>query len=147
MSRNSNYLMVKKELLPEVYLKVIEAKRMLESGRAKTVNEAVKKVNISRTAFYKYKDGVSELSSFSRNSVTTFSLLLEDVSGILSSILNLFAKSGMNILTINQNIPANGMANITISAEKDSERADVEKLMEKIRRLEGVLNIGIIGSE
>ena len=147
MSRNSNYLMVKKELLPEVYLKVIEAKRMLESGRAKTVNEAVKKVNISRTAFYKYKDGVSELSSFSRNSVTTFSLLLEDVSGILSSILNLFAKSVMNILTINQNIPANGMANITISAEKDSERADVEKLMEKIRRLDGVLNIGIIGSE
>lgn len=147
MSRNSNYLMVKKELLPEIYLKVIEAKKILESGRAKTVNEAVKKVNISRTAFYKYKDGVSELSSFSRNSVITFSLLLEDVSGILSSILNLFAKSGMNILTINQNIPANGIANITISAEKNDSGADVEKLMEKIRRLAGVLNIGIIGSE
>ena len=110
------YYLVSAEALPEVFIKVAEAKRMLQVGEADTVGEAARLVGISRSAFYKYKDAVQPFQNMRAGHIITFYALLKDIPGVLSNYLSIFANSGANILTINQTIPTNGCAGVTISA-------------------------------
>ncbi len=146
MKDNSKYLIVDKSVLPEVFLKVIEAKKLV-SSEGKSVSEAAAMVGISRSAFYKYRDNVFLLGENSRGSTVIFALDLDDRPGLLSNVLNTIADFGANILTINQTIPINGVANVTISAEMSRLSVDIEYLMQKIKESEGVLTLKTIARE
>lgn len=146
MKDNSKYLIVDRNVLPEVFLKVIEAKRLIGSEGI-SVSEAASAVGISRSAFYKYRDNVFLLGENSRGSTIIVALDLDDRPGLLSNVLNTIAGFGANILTINQTIPINGVANVTISAEISHMTNDIESLMKKIKENEGVLALKIIARE
>ena len=117
MEQNAKYYIVEATALPEVFLKVAEAKRLLSTGAAATVNDAAKLTGISRSAFYKYRDSVFPFQNMMAGRIITFQLLLHDEPGILSSILQTFAAHKANILTINQTIPSGGCAAVTVTAE------------------------------
>ncbi len=147
MNKDSTYLLVDTSVLPEVFSKVIEVKQILGKGKIKSINEAVKEVGISRSAFYKYKDYVFPFYETSRGKVMTLFFVVEDLSGILSSIINQIALSKANILTINQNIPINGLADVTISIETAGMINDIKELMNEIGRIEGVRRQEILARE
>lgn len=147
MSTQPKYFVVEASLLPEVFLKVVEANRYLQSGRVKTINEAVDKVGLSRSAYYKYKDGIKPFFEITTDRIVTFHILLSDEPGILSSILALFARTGANILTINQSIPINGQAAVTISARTGGMKLTSEALMKKANDIPGVTRFEILASE
>ena len=133
------YYLVSAEALPEVFIKVAEAKRMLQVGEADTVGEAARLVGISRSAFYKYKDAVQPFQNMRAGHIITFYALLKDIPGVLSNYLSIFAGSGANILTINQTIPTNGCAGVTISAETSEMVDGLEELMSRAAAAQGVL--------
>ncbi|KNY28242.1 ACT domain-containing protein [Pseudobacteroides cellulosolvens] len=147
MNKDSTYLLVDASVLPEVFSKVIEVKQILGKGKIKSINEAVKEVGISRSAFYKYKDYVFPFYETSRGKVMTLFFVVEDLSGILSSIINQIALAKANILTINQNIPINGLADVTISIETAGMIKDIKELMNEIGRIEGVRRQEILARE
>ena len=139
MSKSKLYI-VEASMLPEVFLKVCEAKEYLETGASRTVADAVAKAGISRSAFYKYKDAIMSFRDMKRDQVVTLSILTRDKPGALSSVLAIFAQSGANILTINQSIPTNGVGIVTISIisgdmsiSLDALRAQIEELPDVIR--------------
>ena len=138
MDNGSSHLLVDSSVLPEVFTKVIEVKKILSKGIIKTVNDAVKEAGISRSAYYKYKDYVFPFYETSRGKVLTLFFVVEDFSGILSSIINKIAKYKANILTINQNIPINGLADVTISVETAGMTKDMNELLNDISKIEGV---------
>ena len=138
------YYLVSAEALPEVFIKVAEAKRMLQVGEADTVGEAARLVGISRSAFYKYKDAVQPFQNMRACHIITFYALLKDSPGVLSNYLSIFANSGANILTINQTIPTNGCAGVTISAETSDMVEGLEELMARASSAEGVLKFEIM---
>ena len=140
MSRAPNYYIVEASVLPEIFRKVVETRRLLDTGEAETVNQAVRLTGISRSAFYKYKDAVRPFRDIKRDSVITMSILTRDKPGALSSVLTIFAANGANILTINQSIPNGGVGIVTISfiaedpaASLDSFNAQIEALPDVIR--------------
>lgn len=147
MTQKPKYFIIEASLLPEVFLKTAEANRLLKNGEADTVGEAAQKVGLSRSAYYKYKDGVRPFFQAAGNRVITFYILLRDEAGLLSAILSSFAKSGANILTINQSIPMGGQAAVTISARMDSMELSLEALMHEVSTMNGVLKMEMIGSE
>ncbi|NLL70778.1 MAG: ACT domain-containing protein [Epulopiscium sp.] len=147
MGEKKKYYIVDKNVLPEVFLKVVEAKKLLEMGQILTVQEAAEKVGISRSSFYKYKDAVFPFYENTRGKTITLALQLEDEPGLLSYVLNVIAQTGANILTINQNIPINGIANVTISIETFPMSEDIEDLIEKVEASQGVRHIKIIARE
>ena len=110
MSQSAGYFIVEASAMPEIFRKVAEAKRLLETGEETTVNGAARAVGISRSAVYKYKDAVRPFNDMLHGRIVTFQTMLRDEPGILSGLLNVFAGTGVNILTINQNIPTNGCA-------------------------------------
>lgn len=138
MDNGSTYFLVDSIVLPEVFSKVIEVKKILGLGRIKTVNDAVKEVGMSRSAYYKYKDFIFPFYETSRGRVITLFFVVEDFSGILSSIINKIAKAKANIITINQNLPINGLADVTISIETSGMTGEMRELMEEIGEIEGV---------
>ena len=138
------YYLVSAEALPEVFIKVAEAKRMLQVGEADTVGEAARLVGISRSAFYKYKDAVQPFQNMRAGHIITFYALLKDIPGVLSNYLSIFANSGANILTINQTIPTNGCAGVSISAETSDMVEGLEELMARASSAEGVLKFEIM---
>ena len=142
--RKKKYYLVSAEALPEVFIKVAEAKRMLQVGEADTVGEAARLVGISRSAFYKYKDAVQPFQNMRAGHIITFYALLKDIPGVLSNYLSIFANSGANILTINQTIPTNGCAGVTISAETSDMVEGLEELMARASSAEGVLKFEIM---
>ena len=144
MSRRPKYFIVDAEALPEVYLKVAEAKRMMQTGEADTVGEATRMVGISRSAFYKYKDAVQPFNDMKAEHIITFYCMLKDNTGVLSSVLAVFAASGANILTINQSIPTNGCAAVTISAETSGLEESLEQLMASISTVDGVVRVEVL---
>ena len=144
MERTPSYFIVEADALPEVFRKVAEAKRLLETGEADTVNVAAQRVGISRSAFYKYKDSVRPFRDMLHGRIVTFQILLKDEPGELSSVLHIFARSGGNILTINQAIPVNGCAAVTIGAETSGLSLSLEELLERIRRQQAVLRCEIL---
>ena len=129
MSGKTKFYIVAAEALPEIFVKVAEAKRMLQTGEAGTVGAATRKVGISRSAFYKYKDAVQPFNNMNAGHIITFYAMLKDNPGVLSTILSIFAASGANILTINQSIPTNGCAAVTVSAETSDMTISLEELM------------------
>jgi len=141
------FFIVDKCVIPEIFIKVVEAKLLLEKGKVRTVQEAVEKAGISRSAFYKYKDYIYPFSENSRGKTITMSLMLEDASGLLSNVLNLIADTDANILTINQNIPLNGVANVTITIETGNMKNDISTLVETLKTQKGVERIEIIARE
>lgn len=147
MNRDSTYFLVDCTVLPEVFSKVIEVKKILGKGTAKAVNEAVREVGLSRSAYYKYKDFVFPFYETTRGKVITLFFVVEDFSGILSSIINRVALAKANIITINQNIPINGLADVTISIETAGMVKDIKELMDEISNIEGVRRQEILARE
>lgn len=133
------YYLVDADMLPEIFLKVADAKERLQTGEAATVADAVAQVGISRSAFYKYKDAVHPFQDLKRGHIITFSLMLRDRPGALSGVLGVFAECSANILTINQSIPVNGAANVTISAETSAMVVEMEEMIARLRGAEGVI--------
>lgn len=144
MEQKQTYYIVEASALPEVYLKAAEAKRLLETGEVQTVNEAALRTGISRSAYYKYRDTVKPLQNMMAGRILTFQMTLRDIAGLLSSILTIFAQNGANILTINQTIPTNGCAAVTISAETTDMTAPVETLLYEIRHTKGVVKAELL---
>ena len=139
MSKAPNYYIVDAEALPEIFRKVVDARRMLDTGEAETVNQAVQLAGISRSAFYKYKDAVRPFQDMLHGRIVTFQIMLKDEPGILSHVLNLFAGSGANILTIKQGIPINGCAVVTVNAETSGLEGSLQELLARLNGAEGVL--------
>ncbi len=138
------YYIVEAKALPEVFLKVAEAKWLLETGKVSTVNDATRITGISRSAFYKYRDTISPFQDLMQGRILTFQFLLRDETGLLSAILSIFAQFGANILTIHQTIPTNGAASVTISAETSAMAEGVERLMHSLSERDGVLKAEIL---
>lgn len=144
MGTPTKFYIVAASALPEIFIKVAEAKRMMLSGEASTVGEATRLVGISRSAFYKYKDAVQPFNNMKSGRIITFYAMLKDNPGVLSNVLAIFAGSGANILTINQSIPTNGCAAVTISAETSDMEISLEELIGQAAGLEGVVKFEIL---
>lgn len=143
MSKKKYYI-VSEDALPDIFIKVAEAKRMLQVGEAQTVGEAARRMNISRSAFYKYKDAVRPFQDMLHGRIVTFQMMLKDEPGILSHMLNLFASSGANILTINQGLPINGCAVVTVNAETSGLQGSLQDLLAKLNSVDGVLRSEVL---
>lgn len=139
MNENPEKIVVDSDLIPEVLLKVIEAKKLLSQGKARNSSEAARMAGISRSAFYKYKDGVSVYSDESRDKIVSYYMTLIDKPGILSSVLSVLSKYGANVLTLNLNIPIDGAAPCTISFTTGNLKCDGHTLREALRATEGVI--------
>lgn len=144
MAKAIKYYIVAADALPEIFVKVAEAKRMMQTGEADTVGAATRMVGISRSAFYKYKDAVQPFNNMKAGRIITFYTMLKDNPGVLSSVLSIFAGSGANILTINQSIPTNGCAAVTISAETSDMDQTLEDLMNLVSAVDGVIKMEIL---
>ena len=144
MTKKPKYYIVEASALPEVFLKVAEAKRLLSTGEATTVNEATRMTDISRSAFYKYRDAVLPFQNMMTGRIITFQFLLHDEAGLLSEILNLFAAAKANILTINSIVPTNGTAVVTMSAETMDLAIPVENLMQSLEDCKGVVKVEVL---
>ncbi|SHM26537.1 chorismate mutase [Caldanaerovirga acetigignens] len=147
MTGGRGFYIVKEEILPEILKKTVKAKELLKNGKAKTVNEATKMVGMSRSAYYKYKDYVFPFYEASMGKIITISLILEHKPGVLSSILDEIAKARGNILTINQNIPLQGLANVTISFDTSQMTRNVEEVLEIVEKKQGVAKIEVLAQE
>ena len=144
MAPDTKYYIVEASALPEIFLKVAEAKRLLSVGEAATVNEATQITGISRSAFYKYRDAVLPFQNMMTGRIITFQLLLHDAPGILSNILTMFADFKANIITINSIVPTNGCAVVTISAETMDLTVQLEELLQQLRAADGVIKVEIL---
>lgn len=147
MGEDFKYYVVKKKAVPEVLLKVVEAKRLLDSEKAMTVQEATEMTGISRSSFYKYKDDIFPFHDNVRGRTVTLMLQLDDQPGLLSNVLNHIARCRANILTIHQAIPVNGIASLTLSIDVLSTTGDISALVEEIEGLEGIHYIKILARE
>ena len=144
MAKPIKYYIVAADALPDIFIKVAEAKRMMQTGEVDTVGAATKLVGISRSAFYKYKDSVQPFNDMKSEHIITFYAMRKDTAGVLSRVLSVFAASGANILTINQTIPTNGCAAVTISAETSDMEESLEQLITQTESLEGVVKFEIL---
>ena len=140
-------LLVDAGAVPEVFVRVVEAKRYLQSGEAETAAEAARMAGISRSAFYKYKEAVFPYDEERAGHILTVHLLLRDRPGILSAVLTAFAEAGANILTVNQNIPAGWTAPVSVSARTDRMSLPVEAFIKQLRTVDGVRRIERISGE
>ena len=144
MAKVSKYYIVEASALPEVFLKVAEAKQLLSTGKAATVNEATRLTGISRSAFYKYRDAVLPFQNMMTGRIITFQFLLHDQPGTLSKILNTLAERKANIQTINSIIPSNGCALVTISAETMDITVPLEELLRELSQTPGVIKAEVL---
>ena len=144
MAQNSKYYIVEASALPEVFVKVAEAKRLLSVGEATTVNEATQMTGISRSAFYKYRDAVLPFKNMMSGRVVTFQMLLHDEPGVLANILNCFTQSNANIMTINSIMPSNGSSIVTISAETTNMTVSLEDLLHGFEQIPGVVKAEVM---
>ena len=144
MEQSPKYYIVEASALPEIFQKVAEAKRMLETGETDKVNVAAQAVGISRSAFYKYRDSIAPFQNLMAGRIITFQMMLKDKAGVLSAILSIFANCGANILTINQTIPTNGCAGVTVSAETSDMTETMDEMISHLAAAEGVLRFEIM---
>ena len=144
MASTPKYYIVEASALPEVFLKVAEAKRLLSTGEAATVNEATKMTDISRSAFYKYRDSVLPFQNMMTGRIITMQLLLHDQPGLLSEILGVLAATRANIITINSIMPTNGTAVVTISAETNELTVSIEELLNTLGEMDGVVKAEVL---
>ncbi|EEG79005.1 ACT domain-containing protein [Dethiobacter alkaliphilus] len=139
------FYLVRENVLPQVLKKTAEAKEMLKKGQAKTANDAISAVGISRAAFYKYRDYIFPFREASHGKILTISLILEHTAGVLSEVLKTIALAHGNVLTINQGIPLQGVANASISFETAELKDDVDQLLADLSRIPGVQKLELIG--
>ena len=147
MQKTTDYYVVKQKAVPEVLLKVVEAKRLLDSGKAATIQDAVEKVDISRSSFYKYKDDIFPFHDNAQGTTITLAMSIEDEPGLLSDVLKIIADFGANILTIHQSIPINGVASLSISVQVLSTTGDVSRMLETMEEKSVVRNVKILAKE
>ncbi len=147
MAEKSKYFVIREKAVPEVLLKVVEAKRLLDSERVPSVQEAVDRVGISRSSFYKYQNDIFPFHDEAKGKTVTFVLQMEDEPGLLSLVLNSVAEFGANILTIHQSIPINGVASLTLSIEVLPTTGDISSMIQKIEEQKGVHYLKILGRE
>ena len=140
----AKYFIVEASAMPEIYRKVAQAKRLLDTGEETAVNAAARAVGISRSAYYKYKDTVRPFNDMLHGRIVTMQLLLRDQPGALSGVLNVLAGTGVNILTINQNIPVNGCAVVTMTAETSDLGSSMEEVLRVTQDAAGVLKCEIL---
>lgn len=143
---NSDFYLVRKRAVPETLLKVVEVNRLLSAGKVKTIQEAVDRVGISRSSYYKFKNDIEEFHSSMAGMTLTLSMEISDETGILSDILREIADFGANILTIHQSIPIGGMASVSISMQVLKSSENVSGLLENLERLSGVRKIRATGA-
>lgn len=142
-NRDAKYYVVESSVLPEVYLKVMQVKAMLQQEACRSVNEAVKKIGISRSTYYKYKDSIYEFND-QKSNILTLMLMLDNITGTLFRILDALAASNANILTINQNIPKNNTAMVSLSIETMGMTDKIDVVLDRIKNLKGVRFIEIV---
>lgn len=139
-----NYVLVNKDILPEVYSKVITANKLLATGEATSASQAAKMAGISRSAYYKYKDQIFEYSEDSEDTVT-FNAKLLDNAGVLSSVMNVLYQAGANVLSVNQSIPVNSVADVSITVRISETVISIDQLLENIKNTNGVKTVDIGG--
>ena len=142
-----NFLIVDKRSLPDVYEKVVDAKRLLKEGKVKDVTEAAKTVNISRSVYYKYKETVFELAETEVGQKVTLNMIINDNKGVLSCILNYISEEGGSIITINQGIPMNKKANVSLTINIASINGDLTTLMEGLSKVKDVESVEFVAME
>ncbi len=147
MSEKSKYFVVTQKAIPEVLLKVVEAKRLLDSSKAITVQEATDRVGISRSSFYKYKDDIFPFHDNSKGKSITFVLQMDDEPGLLSLVLKTIADYKGNVLTIHQTIPINGVASLTLTVDILPTTGDVSSMIDQIESQPGIHYVKILASE
>lgn len=147
MEQKHKYYIVEATALPEVFLKVAEAKELLETGQVKTVNEAAQKTGISRSAFYKYRDTVMPFHNMMHGRVITFQMLMRDQPGCLSEVLSIFAMHNANLLSVNTVVPSNGSGILTIVAETVKVTISLEQLLQQLRESKGVIKAEILAGQ
>ena len=147
MAEDNKYYVVKKRAVPEVLLKVVEAKRLIDSERAATVQEATDKVGISRSSFYKYKDDIFPFHDNAKGKTITMVIQLDDEPGLLSVVLRIVADYHANILTIHQSIPVNGIASLTLSVDVLNETGDISQMVDTIEEQQGIHYLKILARE
>lgn len=133
------------KVLPEVFIKVLTSKRLIESGEVKTVNDACEKTGISRSAYYKYKDHVFDFNQM--QGVLTLMAVVVDLKGILSEILKIISSVNCSVLTINQSVPTDGIANIHLTVKTDLMKISVDKLITEITKVAGVRSVKILAKQ
>lgn len=147
MSEKSQYFVVKKKAVPEVLLKVVEAKRLLDMKKVATVQEAADQMGISRSSFYKYKDDIFPFHENVKGKTITLMIQMNDEPGLLSDVLKVVAEQKANILTIHQSIPINGTASTTISVDVPQDTGNVSEMIEMIENMAGIQRLKILGGE
>lgn len=143
---DKKFYLVREDVLPEAMKKTLEVKEMLERGKAMSVWEAVGRANLSRSAFYKYRDTVFPFSTIKKERLITLFFYLEDRSGTLSNLLQVVALSGCNVLTIHQTIPLQGRANVTMSLNTSNVHMEIDELLAELQKLEFVEKVEVLGS-
>ena len=138
--KDTNLLLVKADALPEVFSKVVKAKYLLSSKKAKSASEAARMCGISRSAFYKYKDSVFSFSEQNLGGIVNLAAVLEDKAGMLSEFIMVLRKMGANILTINQGMPSSGVASVTVSY-RGGTKNEVEEILNELTKIEGVISV------
>ncbi len=147
MAEKTKYFVLKQKAVPEVLLKVVEAKRLIDSGKAASVQDATEAVGISRSSFYKYKDDIFPFHDNAKGRTITMMVQLDDEPGLLSLVLRIVADYHANILTIHQSIPVNGIASLTLSVEVLSDTGDISQMVETIEQQQGIHYLKILARE
>ena len=146
-SKNRKYYVVTQDAVPEVLLKVVEAKRLLDTGKAETIQDATEAVGISRSSFYKYRDDIFPFHENAQGKTITFMLEMRDEPGLLSDVLRIVAEHRANILTIHQSIPIGGRASTTISVEILPSTGDISEMIRLLEETDGVMHMKIAGQD
>ncbi len=145
MEENREVILVDAKVLPEVFIKVLMSKRLIESGAVKTVNDACEKTGISRSAYYKYKDHVFDFNHM--QGVLTLMAVVVDLKGILSELLKIISSVNCSVLTINQSVPTDGIANVHITVKTDLMKVSVDKLITELNKVPGVRSVKILAKQ
>lgn len=147
MTDKTVYYVLREKAVPEVLLKVVKAKNLLDSGRCNSIQEATGKVGISRSSFYKYKDDIFRFHENNRGKTITMMISLEDAPGLLSAVIRIVAEYQANILTVHQSIPVNNIASITLSVEVLPQTLDLSDMISTIERTSGINYVKILARE
>lgn len=147
MEERKRFFVVTEKAIPDVLIKVVSAKKLLDSGRALSVQEATEAVGISRSSFYKYKDDIFPFHDSAKGMTITISVQMDDKPGLLSDVLKIIAEFKANILTIHQSIPINGVASLSISIQVLSDTGDISDMIDKVGAEKGVQSVRILGKE
>lgn len=147
MKETAKYFVVRQKAVPEVLLKVVEAKRLLETEKVMTIQEAVDAVGISRSSFYKYKDDIFQFHDNAQGTTITLTFQMDDEPGLLSDVLKIIAEYRANILTIHQSIPINGVASLSLSIQILQNTGDISGMMMQLEDQKGVRHVKILAKE